>query len=94
MFKWNPGTPAETVTAIADGLKACASALPGTRSHTCGSDVRTGTDGRFDFAVVGDFDDEASWRVYDEDAEHDRLRSHVIRPVVAERFIVQFETAG
>jgi stress responsive alpha/beta barrel protein len=92
IFKWKPGTSDDTITGIAEGLTKCALALAGTRAYTCGPDVRTGTEGRFDFCVVGDFDDEASWRVYDEDAEHNRLRTEVIRPILAERYIVQFET--
>ena len=47
----------------------------------------------FDFAVVADFDDEAAWRAYDTDAEHNRLRAELIRPLIAERVITQFTVA-
>jgi hypothetical protein len=97
MFKWNPGTPAETVKEVTDGLTACGRALAVTRSYTCGPDVQTagglaGAEDRFDFAIVADFDDEAGWRVYDQDPEHNRLRAELIRPLVAHRMTVQFET--
>ena len=96
LFKWKPGTDADTVAAVAEGLTKCAAALPVTRAYTCGPDVhavgsQAASEDRYDFAVVGDFDDEAGWRVYDEDPEHNRLRSELIRPLIANRVIIQFE---
>jgi len=97
LFKWKPGTSADTVEEIVAGLTACGLALPGTRAYTCGPDVAIGgglggSEDRFDFAVVADFDDEAAWRAYDEDAEHNRLRAELIRPLIAGRVIAQFNT--
>jgi hypothetical protein len=97
LFKWKPGTDAETVAAVVAGLSACAAALPVTRAYTCGPDVQgtgsqAGSEERYDFGVVADFDDEAGWRVYDADAEHNRLRAELIRPLIAQRVTIQFET--
>jgi hypothetical protein len=98
LFKWNPGTSPETVKEVVDGLNACGRALAVTRSYTCGPDVKTsgglgGAEDRFDFAIVADFDDEDGWRVYDQDPEHNRLRAELIRPLIASRMTVQFETS-
>ena len=97
LFKWKPGTSTDTVAAVVAGLSACAAALPVTRSYTCGPDVQTagsqaGSEERYDFGVVADFDDEAGWRVYDKDPEHNRLRAELIRPLIAQRVTIQFET--
>jgi hypothetical protein len=96
LFKWKPGTSVDTVAAVAAGLSACAAALPVARSYTCGPDVQAagsqaGSEERYDFGVVADFDDEAGWRVYDKDPEHNRLRAELIRPLIAERATIQFE---
>jgi hypothetical protein len=96
LFRWTPDTSAETVAEITKGLTACAAALEVTRSYTCGPDVGadaspTPAQDRFDYAVVGDFDDRAGWRLYNEDPEHNRLRAELIGPHIAERVTVQFE---
>src|SRR5262245_58957951 len=95
LFKWKPGTSAETVAEVVAGLTAAGLALPGTRAYTCGPDLApagglAGAETRFDFAIVADFDDETAWRVYDEDPEHNRLRAELIRPLIADRTTVQF----
>jgi hypothetical protein len=98
LFKWKPGTSAETVAEIVAGLTKCGLALPGTRAYTCGPDLAPagglgGAEQRFDFAIVADFDDEAAWRAYDTDDEHNRLRAELIRPLIAERATTQFTVA-
>jgi hypothetical protein len=95
LFRWTPDTSPETVEEIVKGLTACAAALDVTRSYTCGPDVGAaesdaGVQDRYDFAVVGDFDDRDGWRVYNEDPEHNRLRAELIGPHMASRFTVQF----
>jgi hypothetical protein len=59
-------------------------------------DCRVGTDLRlrdesWDFAITSDFADEAAYRAYDEEAEHNRVRREMFAPVCAEIARVQFE---
>jgi hypothetical protein len=94
-FRFNDQVTVERVEEIRAGLTACARALPGTVRYECGPDVvRTlgapRDEQRCDFALVGDFVDDAAWKVYDADAEHNRLRAELIGPVLAERVGVQY----
>ena len=46
---------------------------------------------RSDFGIVATFDDEAGWRAYMDDAEHDRIRKELLIPIARERVTAQFE---
>jgi hypothetical protein len=60
------------VAEIQDGLRRLD--CPGTVSYTLGDDLAL-REGNWSFAIVADFEDEAAYRGYDEDAEHNRLRA-------------------
>ncbi|MCU1367619.1 MAG: Stress responsive Barrel Domain, partial [Ilumatobacteraceae bacterium] len=45
-----------------------------------------------DFAVVATFDSVEGWRAYDEHPHHVTVRSETIRPWIAERASVQFQS--
>jgi hypothetical protein len=58
-------------------------------------EIRTGLDlglkeGTWDLAITSDVEDEAAYRAYDTDAEHDRIRRDELLPLVAELVRVQF----
>lgn len=58
-------------------------------------DIRTGLDlglkdGTWDLAITTDLEDEAAYRAYDTDDEHDRIRRDRLLPLVAELGRVQF----
>ena len=89
-FKWRDDMPAGQVAAITDALRALPPEIGSIRSYSCGPDLGLG-EGRWDFALVADFDDAAGWKTYDEHPTHDRVRSEMIKPWVAERATVQFE---
>ena len=96
LFRWTPDTSAETVDQIVKGLSACAAALDVTRSYTCGPDVGadaspTPAQDRFDFAVVADFEDDASYLAYREHPEHQDIITRLSRPHVKSRASVQYE---
>jgi hypothetical protein len=60
-------------------------------------DCRTGLDARlrdatWDFAITADFVDEAGYRAYDRDPEHDRIRRDELLPLTEELVRVQFAT--
>jgi hypothetical protein len=48
--------------------------------------------GNADFAVVAEFDDEAGYLVYRDDPEHRRIIAEYLRPILASRAAVQFES--
>jgi quinol monooxygenase YgiN len=49
---------------------------PGCVAYTLGNDLGL-RDGNWSFAIVADFEDEASYRAYDTDPEHNRLRGEL-----------------
>ena len=79
--------PAEVEPALAaivalrpDGLLDC----------RVGRDLRL-RDESWDFAITSDFVDAASYRAYDVEAEHNRVRREMFDPVCEEIARVQFE---
>lgn len=54
---------------------------PGLVSLSVGQDLRL-RDGNWDLAVVTDLQDEQSYRAYDSDPEHNRIRRGIVAPLV------------
>lgn len=73
-----PGTEPAALERLADSLRALQ--VPGMLNLTAGPDAGL-REGNAGFAIVADFDDEAAYRVYDEDAEHNRIRRELVAPV-------------
>ncbi|SDY11687.1 Stress responsive A/B Barrel Domain [Modestobacter sp. DSM 44400] len=60
-------------------------------------DVRVGLnaglrEGAWGFAITSDFVDAAAYRVYDADAEHNRIRRELFDPLCEEIARIQFQT--
>lgn len=89
-FKWRHGDVA--AAEIADALRTLASGLEGVRSYLCGPDAGVTPDA-YDFAVVGAFDDAASFMAYRDHPEHRRILTEMILPNVETRTVVQIEDA-
>ncbi len=72
LAKLTPGYDAAEL----DDIQACLRNLncPGTRHYSVGTDARL-RGGSRDFTIVADFDDVTAYRGYDEDAEHNRVRT-------------------
>lgn len=87
---WRADLPAGHVAAVTAALRALPPEIGSIRSYSCGPDLGLG-EGRCDYAVVADFDDVDSWRIYDEHPTHERVRAEMIRPWLADRVTVQFE---
>ena len=81
-----PDHDPERVAALRAGFAALHT--PGTLSYTIGPDMGL-RDGTWSFAIVADFADEAAYRLYDEDPEHNRLRTE-LAPFAAQIARVQF----
>ena len=90
LFKWQPGTSDDQVTPVTSSLQALAATLSGVVSYACGATLGL-TPTTYDYGVVAAFEDRAAWDTYMADPEHDRIRSELILPIVAERAGIQFE---
>ncbi|HET6849650.1 MAG TPA: Dabb family protein [Gaiellales bacterium] len=88
VFRWKDGTTDEQVEMIERGLAALSARLPQLRAYAFGRDLGL-REGNADFAIVADFDDEAAWQAYTEDAEHRRVIEELIAPVTEVRSAVQ-----
>lgn len=90
LFRWVPGTTDAQVDAVRTALHQLPAAIPELRNYRVGPDAGL-ADGNWHFAVVADFDTVDSWRAYMVNPEHDRVRTEVLLPLVAERAGVQYE---
>ena len=59
-------------------------------------DLKVGRDaglreGNWDFSIIGDFTDVESYRRYDTDDEHNRIRREMFAPISEEIVRIQFE---
>lgn len=86
LVQLRPDADRDHVTAIQAGFRALN--CPGTVSYTLGDDLGL-REGSWSFAIVADFEDEASYRAYDLDGEHNRLRGE-LAPMAAQIARVQF----
>lgn len=91
LFRWKEGLPAGHADRVAGALGALPERGIPFRSWACGPDLGMAGPAGWDFAVVGEFDDDAGWRAYMDDEEHRRIGQDLIVPWVAEHAIVQFE---
>lgn len=90
-FRWVEGTrPDQAQTAVA-ALNRLPGLIPQIREYRCGADAGL-ADGNYDFAVVAAFDNRDDFLVYAQHPEHLQVLAEVIRPHVAVRVAVQFES--
>ncbi len=87
MVKLTDGADPQQVAEIQDGLRSLD--VPGTLAYTIGTDAGL-REGNWSWAIVADFRDAEAYRVYDLDAEHNRLRAE-LAPHCADTARLQFE---
>ena len=87
MFRLKADHDPAVVSEVMAGLRKLD--CPGTLAYTVGSDVGL-RDGNWSVAIVADFADAESYRGYDADEEHNRLRARM-GPMADEVARVQFE---
>ncbi|HXW47044.1 MAG TPA: Dabb family protein [Streptosporangiaceae bacterium] len=90
LFTWSEGMTDEQEQQLAAELNALAPTLPGVRSYRAGQDAGL-IEGNFDFAVVGDFDDAASYLAYRDHPAHQDIIARLSRPNTKARASVQYE---
>lgn len=93
LFRWVDGTTADQVAAVVAGLRALPDQVPSIRSYVVGPDLLLG-EGRWDFAVVADFDDSAGYQAYVDHPAHQAVATDLIGPIRAERAHVQIDLGG
>ena len=90
LLRWKEGMTAAQVEAVTAGLSTLPGQIPEIRSYTHGPDLGAEA-GTYDYGIVADFDDAAAWKTYDQHPAHDKVRTEIIRPHIAERATVRFE---
>ena len=90
VFRWIDGTTPDQVAALRAGLDRMPTEVPSVRSYSHGPDLGLG-EGRWDYAVVAEFDDAAGYEAYVDDPAHDAVRRDLLGPLVADRGHVQLQ---
>lgn len=88
VFRWFDGTTDEQVAAVTEGLRALPAQIETVRGYTVGPDLHLG-EGRWDFAVVAEFDDADGYHTYVDHPAHQAVATDLIAPIRAERAHVQ-----
>jgi hypothetical protein len=89
LFKWTDAATSEQKQSVAARLSALPAIVPSIRAFLLGHDAALAT-GNFDFAVTADFDDEAGFFAYRDDAAHREIVTRDVLPITAQRVAVQF----
>ncbi len=90
LMAWTGEATPEKVRQLVDELTALGPTLSGLRSYRAGPDIGI-NEGNFNFAVVADFDDVASYVAYRDDPAHREIVSRLVNPMLRERAAVQYE---
>ena len=90
VFRWLEGTTPEQIAALRAGLDGLPGAVPSILTYSYGPDLQLG-EGRWDYAVVGDFADARGYQAYVDHPVHDAVRRDLIMPLVADRANVQIQ---
>jgi hypothetical protein len=91
-FRWKPETTPDQVAAISAALATMPGIVPTIATYRFGTDLGANGTANMDFAIIATFASIEDWRAYDEHPEHDRVRSETVRPWIAERASVQFQS--
>jgi hypothetical protein len=90
LFTWDDAMTEETEQQFGAELTALAPRIAGLRAYRAGPDAGL-VEGNFDFAVVADFDDAASYLAYRDNDEHRDIIGRLSRPHTKVRASVQYE---
>lgn len=90
LLRFVPGTTDAEVGEIEAALGALPARLAQLRDYRYGRSLGL-TEGGYDFAVVADFDDVDGYAAYRDDPEHRRILAELVRPVISDRAVVQYE---
>lgn len=91
MFEWVDGMDDADIDAMAAALDALVATVPEVVSYVHGPDAGI-SEGNFDYAIVGDYASVEDYAVYRDHPEHQRIIAELIKPHVAKRAAVQYQT--
>jgi len=91
ILKLNEKATSERLAAVEDALAALPGLIEEIRSYSFGRNLSI-VPGAFDFAILSEFDDEASYLAYSKHPEHQRVVAEVLGPLIADRASVQYST--
>jgi hypothetical protein len=90
MFTWKAEATAEQKQRVLTELRTLPPLMTGMRAYHAGPDAGL-TAGNFDFVVVADFDDVASYETYRDHPAHRAVIEERILPIRRDRAAVQYE---
>ncbi len=90
MFRFRDDTDPAQRQAVQDAIATMPEATGVTEAYDIGFDLGL-AEGNFDFAVVGDFADQAAYLAYRDHPEHRRIVSEIILPTISDRAAIQYE---
>jgi Stress responsive A/B Barrel Domain len=90
MFTWIAGASAEQKQRVLTELRALPPLMTGMRAYHAGPNAGLEA-GNFDFAVVADFEDVASYVAYRDHPAHRAVIKESIVPIRQDRAAVQYE---
>jgi hypothetical protein len=90
MFTWKAEASAEQKQRVLTELRALPPLMTGMRAYHAGPDAGLEA-GNFDFAVVADFEDVASYVAYRDHPAHRAVIEESIVPIRQDRAAVQYE---
>ena len=89
-FAWTPEATGQQKQRMAEELGKLPAAIGEIRSYRFGPDAGI-NQGRYDFALVADFDDADAYRTYRDHPVHRAVIDQHILPIVARRVSAQYE---
>lgn len=91
MFKWAEDVDSAHVEAVAAGLDALPSQIPGIQQYLHGPDAGV-NDGNFDYVVVGEFASAHDYLTYRDHPAHRAFIAECLAGRVVDRSAIQFES--
>lgn len=88
-FQWNDGIGAAHISAAAAAIDAFVAELDGVVAYQHGADLGL-ADGNSDYAIVGDFADQAAYETYRDDPAHKAFIQTYLVGHIANRAAVQY----
>lgn len=92
LFKFDPAASAEDRQKAVEALEAMPPAVPEIRSLTLGWNA--GGAANYDLALQVEFDDAAGFAVYGPSDAHQHAWLDVLKPMVTELAVIQYDTGG
>jgi hypothetical protein len=90
VFSWTDEATPEQKERVAAEVRGLRPLMTGVRAYHVGADLGL-VPGNADFAVVGDFEDAASYLAYREHPAHRAVIEQTILPIAAARHSIQYE---